>query len=394
NGIGVIMDMVYNHTGKTEESVLNQTVPGYFYRQKADKTYSNASGCGNETASERYMMRKFMIESLVYWAKEYHIDGFRIDLMGIHDIITMNEISDALRTINPNILIYGEGWTAGESPLPDSLRALKNNTYKLKNISVFSDELRDGVKGHWSDHKAKGFISGQTGLEESIKFGIAGGIHHHQVHYNQVNNSKKAWALEPYQCINYVSCHDDNTLWDKILISAPEVDESSRIKMDLLANTIVFTSQGIPFMLAGEEFLRTKQLVSNSYKSPDNINQIDWDRKKTYQHVFEYYKKLIQMRKNHPSLRMTDSETIKKNLHFLSFTKQNIIGYTIKHGKTSGDTWDEILVIFNGNKEIEHIPIPGGKWKVIVENTHFLEEEKIIENNIKVEGTSAFIIVK
>jgi pullulanase len=246
-----------------EDSYFNQLVPGYYYRQKEDGSFSNASACGNETASERPMMRKFIIESLKYWVQEYHVDGFRFDLMGIHDIQTMNIISKELHAIKPDILLYGEGWTAGSSPLADSLRALKKNVQLIDGIAVFSDDLRDGIKGSVFDHLDNGFASGKSGVEETIRFGIAASCNHPQLNYAHVNYSKEPYANSPSQVISYCECHDNHVLWDKLLISSPAVDEITRKDMHKLALSIVLTSQGISFLHAGTEFLRSKKGVEN-----------------------------------------------------------------------------------------------------------------------------------
>ena len=304
NGLRVIMDVVYNHTRLTEDSYFNQLVPGYYYRQTKDGKFSNATACGNETASERYMMRKFMLESVLYWVKEYHIDGFRFDLMGVHDIETMNLISKELHKIKPDILLYGEGWTAGSSPLPDSLRAIKKYAYKLDRIAVFSDDIRDGIKGSVFEHADKGFASGKPGMEESIKFGIVASCKHPQVDYAKVNYSKAPYSAQPWNTITYCECHDNHVLWDKLAISAKNATEAERKEMDKLAMSIVLTSQGISFLHAGTEFLRTKKGVENSFESPDSINAIDWSLKTKNKEVFEYVKGLIKMRKEHPAFRM------------------------------------------------------------------------------------------
>jgi pullulanase len=366
NGLRVIMDVVYNHTGATEESVFNQLVPFYYYRTYGF-IWSNASACGNETASERYMMRKFMIESMKYWAEEYHVDGFRVDLMGIHDIETMNLISQELHKIDPTIFIYGEGWAAGKSTLPESKRALKENAKQLKGIALFSDEVRDGIKGHVFTPNAKGFVSGENDLEESVKFGIVGAVQHPQVDYEKVNYSKAAWANEPTQCINYASCHDNHTLWDRLQLSCANEDEATLLKIDKLAQTIVLTSQGIPFLHAGEEFVRSKSLVENSFQSPDRINQIDWDNKSKYSDLFNYYKTLIQLRKEHPAFKMGHAEAVQKHLSFLDLKQDNLIGYTL-NGAAVGDKWKRILVIFNGQKVGKQVDIPKGDWKIICHN--------------------------
>jgi pullulanase len=286
-GLRVILDVVYNHTSDINNSNFSQFAPGYFYRQNADGKYSDATGCGNEVASERAMVRKFMVESVVYWAREYHLDGFRFDLMGVHDIETMNQISTALHKIDPTIFIYGEGWAAGSSPLPESERAVKKNMAKVNEVAAFSDDIRDGLKGGWGDLKEKGFVSGAPDKKESIKFGIVASTPNTQVDYSKVNYSKAPWAAEPYQAITYVSCHDDNTLFDRLRISNAAASEADLIKMDKLANAVVLTSQGVSFLHSGAELLRTKKGIANSYNSPDSINQIEWSRKTKYKAVFD-----------------------------------------------------------------------------------------------------------
>lgn len=393
NGIRVIMDVVYNHTGTTEQSVFNQTVPGYYYRHNKDNSWSDAAACGNETASERTMMRKYMIESVKYWANEYHIDGFRFDLMGIHDIETMNLISAELKSLDPTLFVYGEGWTAGGSPLPDSLRALKRNTSDLTDIAVFSDDIRDGLKGSVFVEEEKGFASGKPGLEESIKFGIVAATQHYQINYQLVNYSDTPWSPRPIQTINYVSCHDNNTLYDKLKLSVPEADEEQIIRMHKLSQTIVLTSQGVPFLHAGTDFLRTKDGIENSYNYPDSINQIDWDRKHEYIDVFDYYSDLIALRKSHPAFRMPTPKMVQDHLIFESFEDSNLVGYMLKDN-ANGDSWKNIYVVFNGNKDSKSIDIPKGKWRAV------LEDFKIDQNGLRtidggkylITGTSALIL--
>ena len=392
NGLRVILDVVYNHTCDTTAN-FNEFVPGYFYRHKADGSYSNGTGCGNETASEKAMMRKYMVESVVYWAKEYHIDGFRFDLMGVHDIETMNAISAALHAIDPTIFIYGEGWTAGDSPLPEQNRADKANVAKLDKIAVFSDDIRDGLRGGWSDVKSKGFVSGAPGTAESVKFGIVGSVQHPQVDYSRVNYDKAPWAAEPYQTITYVSCHDDNTLWDRLKISNPSASEPELIKMDKLANAIVLTSQGVSFLLAGEEMLRSKNGVANSFNSPDAINQLDWSRKARYKEVFNYYRSLIALRKHHPAFRMPSANMIREHLHFMESGDPNIIAYQI-NGNANGDTWRNILLVFNGNTADAKMKIPQGKWRLVSDGRQIDEKSiKAVEGGqVIIPGTSAYIL--
>lgn len=392
NGLRVILDVVYNHTSDTASN-FNQFVPGYFYRHTEKGAYSNATACGNETASEKAMMRKYMVESVVYWATEYHLDGFRFDLMGVHDIETMNDISAALHKIDPTIFIYGEGWTAGNSPLPEDLRAVKKNAYKLDKIAVFSDDIRDGIKGGWSDVKSKGFVSGARDAAESVKFGIVGSVKHPQVDYSKVNYSKAPWAAEPYQTINYVSCHDDNTLWDRLKISNPDASEDDLIKMDKLANTIVFTSQGVAFMHAGAEMLRTKKGIANSYNSPDAVNELDWDRKSKYKDVFNYYKALINLRKHHPAFRMPSAKMIREHLKFIETPDPNMIAYQIG-GNANGDTWKNILVIFNGSLSDGRINIPEGRWRLVIDGKTINEKsmKAVGGGQVTVPATSALLL--
>jgi pullulanase len=365
NGLRVVMDVVYNHTALTETSNFNKLVPGYYYRQTKEGKFSNASACGNETASERPMFRKFMLESMKYWVQEYHVDGFRVDLMGVHDIKTMNLISKELHKIKPDILIYGEGWTAGASPLPDSLRAIKANASKLDRIAVFSDDIRDGIKGSVFDHTDKGFVSGKTGMEESIKFGIVASCKHPQVDYSKVNYSKAAYAAQPFQTITYCECHDNHVLWDKLNISAKNATEEERKKMHMLALSIVLTSQGITFLHAGTEFLRSKKGVENSFESPDSINAIDWSLKTKNKDIFDFIKSLIKLRKEHPVFRMLTAKDITKNLQFINDLPPGVVGYTI-NGAPLKDKWKKVMVLFNGSDKKQKITWPEEKWNIYV----------------------------
>lgn len=380
NGLRVIMDVVYNHTGETANSAFNLEVPGYYYRHDSSGRFSNATACGNETASERAMMRKYIVESCKYWITEYHIDGFRFDLMGVHDLSTMNLLAEELLKIDSSLFFYGEGWTAGASPLPDSLRALKANTFKLHHIAAFSDDLRDGIKGSVFEDLSRGFVNGGEGAEESIKFGIVAATQHPQVNYQKVNYSKAPWALDPSQCINYVSCHDNNTLFDKLVLAAEgKVSEGDLVKMDKMANAIVLTSQGIPFLHAGEEMLRTKHGEHNSFNKPDSVNQIDWSWKWDHADVAKYYQDLITLRRSHPAFRMTSAEMIRTNLKFMEPVQPKVVAYTI-NGRAVGDTWSEIIVIFNANRKPVTMEIPNGTWNVVVEGEKIeLKNHKVVK---------------
>jgi pullulanase len=393
NGLRVVLDVVYNHTGQTEDSNFNQLVPFYYYRQNAEGGFSDAAACGNETASEREMMRKYMIESVVYWAKEYHLDGFRFDLMGIHDIETMNQISAELHKIDPSIFVYGEGWTAGSTPLPTEKQALKANTYKLDKIAAFSDDLRDGLKGSVFQEKEGGFASNRKGLKESVKFGIVASTQHPQVDYEKVNYSKAPWAAEPYQTISYVSCHDNNTLFDKLKLSNEEATDEEIIKMHKLAETVVLTSQGVSFLHAGMEILRTKNGVENSYNSSDEINQIDWNRKTEFKPVFDYYKGIIALRKNHPAFRMMSTAAIQEHLEFIDTEDENVIAYKLKDN-ANGDEWKEILVLLNGSHLNKTTNIPKNAYSLVADGNQVNENGIRNYNNgvITIPAYTAFIL--
>ena len=359
-GISVILDVVYNHTYDIEHSNFQRTYPDYYYRKTADGQYSNGSGCGNETASDQPMMQRFMMESVKYWIHEYHIDGFRFDLMGVHDIKTMNQIRKVVDEIDPTIFIYGEGWSAGSCGLPNEQLGMKANIPQMPGIAAFSDEIRDALRGPFSDDTKGGFLAGVKDCEESLKYGIAGCIRHPQVNMKKVNYSQKSWATEPTQMISYVSCHDDMCLVDRLKASIPNLTRDELIRLDLLAQTAVFTSQGVPFMLAGEEVLRDKQGVHNSFKSPDEINQINWNNKQTYPQVFEYYKNLIALRKHHPAFRLGDAGLVRKHLEFLEAPRQ-VVAFRLKN-YAGRDDWRNIIVILNASRQPQQVTIPAGSY--------------------------------
>ncbi len=395
-GIRVVMDVVYNHTMLTENSYFNQLVPGYYYRQNESGGFSNASACGNETASERPMMRKFMLESLKYWVQEYHVDGFRFDLMGIHDIETMNLISKELHALKPDILLYGEGWTAGSSPLPDSIRAIKKNAHLLEGIAVFSDDLRDGIKGSVFDHADKGFASGKQGMEESIKFGVIAALDHPQIAYQKVNYSKAPYAKSPAQVVSYCECHDNHVLWDKLAISNATDAIETRKNMHLLSLSIVLTSQGISFLHAGTEFLRTKRGVENSFNAGDSINAINWNDKSQYLDVYEYVKALVKMRKDHPAFRMTTQSQIAGLIRFDEEVSNGLVAYEINGGGV-GDSWKNIRVIYNGSATEQQVKLSKGSWNVYVSNNQLKTKNKSgqkVQDSIELKPYSATILYK
>lgn len=363
-GIRVILDVVYNHTFSIDGSNFERTAPGYFYRQRPDGTYADASACGNETASNRPMMRKYIVESVLHWAREYHIDGFRFDLMGIHDIRTMNEVRAALTALDPSIIVYGEGWAAQAPQLPQDSLAMKANTYRMPGIAAFSDEMRDALRGPFNDNKQGAFLAGLPGGEESIKFGIVGAVQHPQVCNDSVNYSQAPWAGEPTQMISYVSCHDDMCLVDRLRASIPGIKDDELARLDKLAQTAVFTSQGIPFIYAGEEVMRDKKGVHNSFQSPDSINAIDWSRKALHADVFAYYKGLIQLRKNHPAFRLGSAELVRRHLEFLPVEGKNLVAWRLKE-HAGGDRWEDIVVVLNSRREPARVAVSQGVYTVV-----------------------------
>ncbi len=391
SGLRVVMDVVYNHTAKTENSNFNRIVPGYYYRQDANGKFSNATACNNETASERAMMRKFILESMVYWVKEYHVDGFRVDLMGVHDIETMNLISRELNKIKPGILLYGEGWTAGPSPLPDEKRALKKNAAQLDHIAVFSDDMRDGIKGSVFVHDEKGFASGKIDNIESVKFGIVASCQHPQIDYAKVNYSKAPYAKEPWQVITYCECHDNHALWDKLAISAKEYSEQERRSMQKLALAIVLSSQGIPFLHAGTEFLRSKQGVENSFDSPDTVNQLDWDLRRKNGDIVEYVKTLIRMRKEHVAFRQTSADQIRSTIRFRDDIPKGILAYTIDGNKVF-DPWGDIMVIFNGNNTVSRVSVGDQNWYYFISGINYPSQQ--VKGEIEIAPFSCTILHK
>lgn len=365
-GIRVILDVVYNHTADIEHSNFQRTYPDYYYRKRADGSYSDGSGCGNETASEKPLMRAFIIESIVYWAQEYHIDGFRFDLMGVHDIKTMNAACRALHKIAPSIFVYGEGWSAGQCAYPSHLLASKAHMKQMPGIAAFSDELRDGLRGPFYDDKQGAFIAGVSGAEERIKFGIVGGIAHPQVNMQQVGGDHLPWNDDPTQFISYVSCHDDMCLVDRLRTSVPNLTPEMLVRLDCLAQSVVMLSQGVPFMLSGEEMLRDKQGVHNSYQSPIEINALPWQNLQRYPQLFTYYQRLIALRRHHPAFRLGNANLIRQHLSFLP-TQPNLVGFILT-GHAGGDVWDNIVVVFNANNEVRKVTVPKGRYTIVASN--------------------------
>lgn len=407
-GIRVILDVVYNHTFNIDHSNFQLTYPDMYYRKTADGKYSDGSGCGNETASEKPLMREFMLESVKYWIDEYHIDGFRFDLMGVHDIETMQHIRAEVNKIDPSIYIYGEGWSAGSCAYPVDKLAMKANAQQLNGIAAFSDDMRDALRGPFSDDHKGALLAGIPGEEESLKFGIVGGIAHPQVDMTKVNYDKKPWTNNPTEQISYVSCHDDMCLVDRLKASIPSltdknIQEKERtaelIRIDQLAQTAVFTSQGVPFILSGEEMLRDKKGVHNSYNSPDSINHLDWNNLQRYPQLFTYYKNLIQLRKNHPAFRLATGDKVRQHLEFLPAVnskdvKQDcLVGFLLKDLQEI-DAWKTIVVIYNFNKEAKEMAIPEGNYTIACCNGTIDEAGlgEVSGKEVLVDGQSALIL--
>ena len=380
NGIGVIMDVVYNHTYYTEESAFERSFPYYYHRHRNGK-FTNGSGCGNETASERAMMRKYIIDSLKFWVREYHIDGFRFDLMALHDIETVNLIRDELDKIDPQLLMYGEGWTGGESPMHADKLAYKWNSYQFGRVGLFNDNIRDSVKGGTFNPYDKGFVSGNRNAVATLKRGIAGSVPHHELH-----DAKEAcWAFEPTQTINYCEAHDNNTLWDKLCISAKNDSEQTRIKMDKLSAAIVILSQGVPFLQLGQDFLRTKPRIlkddeepndvnifeENSYNSPDYTNAVRWDRKAKYFEVFRYYKALIALRKSSTLFRMSMKWEVEQKLSFWRKNDENFIIFSLF------DQSESFVVAFNPYDEDRHFNLPQGSWQLCCDEDGYAHDGEV-----------------
>ncbi|KKB50276.1 type I pullulanase [Parabacteroides goldsteinii] len=397
NGFRIVLDVVYNHTASTDHSNFDLTVPGYFYRQNADGSYSNASGCGNETASEREMVRHYIIESVKFWAREYHIDGFRFDLMGIHDIETMNRLRSELLEIDPTIFVYGEGWVAADSPLPFEQRAVKENVGQMEGIGVFNDEFRDGLKGSTFDEQEPGYASGNiNGHFEPVKYGIVGGTDHPQIDYDGLLYCNAPYAGAPSQMINFVSCHDGYTLVDKLKLSVQGDHAADElIPIDKLVHTVLLTAQGIPFIRSGEEIMQDKQGEPNSYKSPDSINRIDWSLKAKNREVFDFIRGLIALRKAHPAFRIPTVEGLQQWLRFMDTGDSGVIAYTLGE-YANNDEWKEILVAYNGNRHEAEIGIPEGEWNVVCRNGQIDPEgkDRLLGGSVKIAASSALILYR
>lgn len=392
-GIGVIMDVVYNHTYDLD-SCLQKCEPDYYYRMNGTR-YSNASACGNEIASEQPMMRKYIVESVCYWAREYHVDGFRFDLMGVLDIDTMNEISHRLKEINPYIILYGEGWTGGTSAMPEFRRAMKRNARMLDGIGMFSDDIRDMVRGHVFYNKDCGYVSGKDGMKVSVRYCATGGVWHPQVDYAAYTYAAGGtWTDTPEKVINYVSCHDNLTLWDKLQISRPDCNAGERLAMNRLAAAMVFTAQGVPFFLSGEEFARTKpvgkngEVSENSYNLPYETNVLRYDWNDEQKELQQYYRGLIAFRKAHKGLRMTDAEEIRKNILFMEMTSEQTVAFTIRQPE------ETLLVAYNASGRKETLLLPDDRtWTLYIDDLHAgTEPIGSVHSNMELPATGCVVL--
>ena len=352
-GIRVVMDVVYNHTYDVMGCALGRVVPQYFYRLNEDGTYANGSGCGNETASDHEMYRKFMVESVCYWAREYHIDGFRFDLMGIHDQETMRQIRAALDEIDPTILTYGEGWAAMSPAYPYEELAMKQWTYKMPRVGAFSDDIRNALIGSPFDHDP-GFASGNPAGVKDVMRGLI---------------ACPEWSGEPMQHVSYITCHDNYCLRDRIEVSTKDVNEDTRLRMNKLAQTAVLVSQGMSFLYGGEELYRTKQGIDNSYQSPDSINIIPWENLEKYADLHEYYKQMIAIRRAHKGFRLGSAEAVEEHVEFLDADNDQVIVYRVKDLEGI-DTAKSLLVILNGSAENVSCELPemSGECVILAQN--------------------------
>src|SRR6266849_7920149 len=348
-GIGVTLDVVYNHTFAWYYSDFDKIVPEYYYRTDDAGNYTNGSGTGNETATERPMVQKFVLDSLAYWVREYHVDGFRFDLMALLGIETMKNVFETLHAINPHILLYGEPWTGGTSGLAAHEQLTKGQQKGL-GVAVFNDHIRDGLCGSVFDPTGRGFATGALGSVDRIKKAVEGSIND--------------FTASPGETINYVTSHDNYTLWDKLTFSNPDDTEADRMMMDELAQAVIFTSQGAVFLQGGEEMLRTKGGNSNSYNAGDAVNHFDWSRKAHYWKVFKYYAALIHLRRTHPAFRMRSASAIQAHLSFLESPENTLMFELVEHA--NGDSWETILVIYNPNKTQSVCTLPPGNWTIVV----------------------------
>ena len=365
-GIRVVLDVVYNHVANVATSPLECSAPGLYFRTWDDgATLSNGSGCGNETASEREAMRQFIVESVAYWAEEYHIDGFRFDLMALHDIQTMKAIRRRLHSIDPTICIYGEGWRADASPLSEKKAASKANAAHLPGLAFFGDELRDALRGPFGDDSMGGFLLGDTSCVNAVKFGIVGATPHPQVSLAHL----RPWTKHAGQMIAYTSCHDDLCLYDRLRAVRPDITEDEAERLSILAHTAILTSQATPFIFSGEELLRTKRGVRNSYRSSDMINAIDWRNKGKHYNLFTCLRKLIQLRRQHPIFQLPTVHSVQRHLRFLNTKDAATVAFIIDIPSSTAERWKNVVVVLNAERCPQKISLPLNRYTLFLKGS-------------------------
>lgn len=375
-GLRVVLDMVYNHTFTAVDSNLNLAYPNFYYRMHGS-AFSDGSGCGNELATERPMVRRYILDSLKYWKEEFHLDGFRFDLMGLYDIETVNEIARTFREVDPSFLVYGEGWTGGLSTLPDDRKALKANAAKTPGAAYFSDENRDALKGHVFEAGQGGFVNG-GGQEWNVKFAVSGCTAHPAL-------GRGTWASGPAQVVNYVAAHDNHTLWDKLAHTNPDHSPAEREAMARVAHAAVFLSQGIPFLHAGEEFLRTKGGDENSYKSPDAVNGLDWSALARHGEFVRWVRGLIALRRAHLEFRLRDAASVIARMSFPELLEPHMVAWRVGN----------IYAVLNAHPRSREVHLPVGNWSVIADVSGAGSESRGRPRNqmIEVAGRSAMVLV-
>ena len=386
-GLRVNMDVVYNHVYNASSFSQNLIVPGYFFRTDENGNLTSGSGCGNDVASERPMVRKFIVDSVKYWASEYKFDGFRFDLMGLMDIQTINEVSAALKAIDPTIIIIGEGWNMGTLPIDQ--RASQTNISKLSNVAHFNDQIRDGLKGSVFNAADTGWATGKTGALADVLPGIVGNIDYSSSLLN------KWWTSSPAQSVNYVESHDNLSLADKLTASVKGISPAGIAQTSQFATSVVFLAQGVPFMQAGQEFLRSKNGDENSYKSNDATNSLKWSTKAKYASTVDYFKGLIALRAAHPAFRMSTTAAVKANLKILK-SGDNVIAYSL-NGKAAGDKASTIVVIHNANPGASIVTLPNGKrWSILAKGSKIGTKvlETLAASKISVPGQSTMVLTQ
>ncbi|MBE5825600.1 MAG: type I pullulanase [Butyrivibrio sp.] len=390
NGLSVVMDVVYNHVYSGKDFCINRLVPGYFSRINADGTYSNGSGCGNDTASERSMVKKYIVDSVCYWADEYHIDGFRFDLVGLIDVDTINEIVEKVHESHPDAIFYGEGWSMNTDVTKENVTmATQQSSEKTPGFAFFNDNIRDGLKGSVFNTAEVGWASGARNAEKAMTNSFL---------------ANETWSKNPSQIIQYASCHDNNTLFDRIAGSRTDLNEESWIKMNNLAAAFYMTSEGVPFMQAGEEILRTKvkedgSFDSNSYSSGDEVNSIKWENldDPKYQENLEFYKGLIAFRKEHSLLRLSSADEVEARVSGVDGLDKNVLAFVMDNSDKTleGESAEQIFLAFNPNESETVIDLPEGEWNVYVKGAKAgTEAIETVSGSVAVEPISAVVLTK